>query len=195
MTRRDATLTRKKLLAAARKEFAEFGIAGARVDRVASLAGVNKERVYGHFGSKEGLFAAVIGAAMDELAEAVSEPGDDIAAWVGRIYDFHRERPDLLRLLMWEALHEWQEEPPGEQERLARYSMKVDALARRLDLPGGPEAATTLLSLIGLAAWPTAVPQLTRLIIGPHVGTQHAQEAIRNGVMAMAEGAVRNRSQ
>jgi len=192
MVRRDVALTRKKLLAAAREEFAELGIAGARVDRVAARAGVNKERVYGHFGSKEGLFAAVVSAAMDELADAVGAPSGGIADWVGAVYDFHRERPELLRLLMWEALHEWDQDLPGEQERQARYSVKVDILAQRLGLPAGPEAATVLLSLIGLAAWPSAVPQMTRLVVGPHVETRHVQDTIRTSVMALAERAVRD---
>lgn len=54
-----ALSTREKLLAAARAEFAEHGIAGARVERIATQAGVNKERLYSNFGSKEKLFHAV----------------------------------------------------------------------------------------------------------------------------------------
>lgn len=183
---RDAALTKKKLLNAARQEFAAHGMTGARVDRIAELAGVNKERVYGHFGNKEGLFAATVGAALDELAEAVSKPGEDVAQWVGSIYDFHRERPELLRLLLWEALQHTDDELPGEQDRAARYSVKVDTLATQLGVPAGPGAAATLLCLIGLAAWPSAVPQLARLVVGPHAGTPHTQSVVRDRVVELA---------
>jgi AcrR family transcriptional regulator len=185
---RDTAVTRRKLLGAARQEFAALGVAGARVDRIAELAGVNKERVYGHFGSKERLFAATVSAAMDELTEAVGTPGDDIAAWVGSVYDFHRERPELLRLLLWEALSHDGGELPG--ERAAGYATKVDALAGRLGVEPGPHTAVVLLSLIGLAAWPSAVPQLTRLILGTHAEAADSAEVVRGVVVELAAALV-----
>ncbi|GAA0923528.1 TetR/AcrR family transcriptional regulator [Nonomuraea longicatena] len=187
---RDTAATRQKLLAAARQEFAALGVAGARVDRIAELAGVNKERVYGHFGSKEGLFAATVSAAMDELTDEVGKPGDDIAAWVGSVYDFHRERPELLRLLLWEALSRGEGELPGESRRAEGYALKVDALADRLGVEPGPRTAVVLLSLIGLAAWPNAVPQLTRLILGSHQEAADSDDVVRGAVMELATGLV-----
>lgn len=192
---RDTALTRKKLLEAAAQEFAELGIAGARVDRIAERAGVNKERVYGHFGNKEGLFEAVISSSLNELAEAVSPPGHDIATWVATVYDFHRERPELLRLLLWEALQYRDREVPGEAQRAAGYSEKVEALARQLGVAPGPEAAALLLALIGLAAWPSVVPQLTRLIIGPHAETRHGQVTLRNCLIDIARRVSEQRPQ
>ncbi|MFF0446369.1 TetR/AcrR family transcriptional regulator [Streptomyces sp. NPDC004609] len=188
---RDTAVTRQKLLGAARQEFAALGVAGARVDRIAELAGVNKERVYGHFGSKEGLFAATVSAAMDELAEEVGKPGDDIAAWVGSVYDFHRERPELLRLLLWEALSCGGGELPGEQRRAEGYALKVDVLAGRLGVEPGPRAAVVLLSLIGLAAWPNAVPQLTRLILDSRLESADSAEVVRGVVVELATGLVK----
>jgi len=52
--------TRKSLLAAARNEFARHGFEGARVDRIADRANVNKAMIYYHFGSKERLYKAVV---------------------------------------------------------------------------------------------------------------------------------------
>ena len=52
--------TQTKILDAACEEFAEFGLAGARVDRLAKKAGVNKAMIYYHFGSKEKLYQAII---------------------------------------------------------------------------------------------------------------------------------------
>jgi len=52
--------TRPRLIAAAREEFAQYGIDGARVDRIAKHAGVNKAMLYYYFHSKEQLYEAVV---------------------------------------------------------------------------------------------------------------------------------------
>ena len=49
---RDAEQTKQRLLEAAIAEFSAYGIAGARVDRIAAGAGVNKSLIYSYFGSK-----------------------------------------------------------------------------------------------------------------------------------------------
>src|SRR5258708_28326237 len=65
--RRDPVATRKKLLAAARHEFARSGLAGARVDEIANRAGVNKQLVYHYFGDKDALYAAVLEWVYEEI--------------------------------------------------------------------------------------------------------------------------------
>ena len=162
---RDAAATRARLLAAARDEFAEHGIGGARVERIAKRAGVNKERIYGHFGNKDALFEAVMVDALSEHTEGIGLPSGDVAEYAGRLFDYHRRNPQLLRLLMWEALHYGDEaELPGREDRRAHYATKVDALAKLLG--GGVDRRTTslLMTVIGLAAWPSILPQLNRLI-------------------------------
>jgi TetR/AcrR family transcriptional regulator len=54
------TPTRQKILDAARSEFAAHGKAGARVDRIARQAGINKAMIYYHFQSKDNLYMEVI---------------------------------------------------------------------------------------------------------------------------------------
>ncbi|MGW4382984.1 TetR family transcriptional regulator [Kitasatospora sp. NPDC004531] len=163
----DPTSTRQRLLVAAREEFAAHGIAGGRVDRIAELAGVNKERIYGCFGSKQKLFDEVVAAALDELAEAVPlQAGDDPAEYVGRVYDFHRANPALVRLCLWEGLHYRHDALPNEARRATHYEQKVAALAATFGAEASPHVAACLLSLIGLASWPTAVPQMTRVVLG-----------------------------
>ena len=51
--------TRQRIMDAAASEFAERGIAGARVDRIVAAAQSNKAQLYQYFGSKELLFDAV----------------------------------------------------------------------------------------------------------------------------------------
>ena len=57
---RDAERSRVAILAAARDEFAEYGLGGARVDRIAERADVNKRLLYYYFDNKDTLFRAVL---------------------------------------------------------------------------------------------------------------------------------------
>jgi TetR/AcrR family transcriptional regulator len=52
--------TKEKILVSARKEFAEKGLEGSRVDRIATAAGVNKAMIYYHFASKERLYQTIL---------------------------------------------------------------------------------------------------------------------------------------
>ncbi len=162
---RNPDATRANLLRAARGEFAARGIAGARVDRIAEKAGVNKERIYGHFGSKEKLFEAVVIDALEEHTAALGLPTGDPADYLRRVYDFHRANPDLLRLLMWEGLHYGTEALPGGARRRALYVEKVKAFASTLGATPDDKTAVTLLALIGMAVWPHAVPRMTSMIM------------------------------
>ena len=65
--RRDPAATRRKLLTAARREFARSGLAGARVDEIAARAGVNKQLVYHYFGDKDALYLAVLEWVYEEI--------------------------------------------------------------------------------------------------------------------------------
>src|ERR1700693_5693864 len=65
--RRDPAATRRKLLVAARREFADSGLAGARVDEIAARAGVNKQLVYHYFGDKDALYLAVLEWVYEEI--------------------------------------------------------------------------------------------------------------------------------
>jgi AcrR family transcriptional regulator len=60
--------TREKILQIARSEFALSGLEGARVDRIAEIAGVNKAMIYYHFNPKENLYQAVIDEHMEQIS-------------------------------------------------------------------------------------------------------------------------------
>lgn len=181
--------TRQRLLAAARVEFAAKGIAGGRVDSIAKMSGVNKQRIYAHFGSKERLFDAVVSQSLDEMADAVPVAGP-IEDYVGRVFEFHQNNPELLRLILWESLHYREEPLPNDQERTDRYRHKVQALADILGTEPDSDTASALLLMIGLAAWPLAVPPMTRLVLGA-AGDGAAGEGDVNNVRSVATEMVR----
>ena len=64
---RDADRSQKDILDAALAEFAEHGLGGARMDRIAERAGVNKRLIYYYFENKESLFLAVLERAYEDI--------------------------------------------------------------------------------------------------------------------------------
>ncbi|POM24137.1 HTH-type transcriptional repressor NicS [Actinomadura rubteroloni] len=184
-----AAATRAALLAAARAEFAEHGVAGARVDRIAARAGVNKERIYGYFGNKEKLFDAVMEIALDEVAEVVASPGDDPVEYVGGMFDVYLRRPDLVRLLMWESLHHRDGSLPEQRWREERCRVKADEIAARLGREPSRADARLLLTLKGLALLPLALPRLAELM-GLGLDDPEELAAMRDHVTAFARAAL-----
>jgi len=95
---------RARLLEAARAEFAEYGFAGARVDRIARAATASKERLYAHFADKQALFQAVVSLDAQEFFDAVALDPENLAEFVGRVFDHSLSTPQHLRMLTWARL-------------------------------------------------------------------------------------------
>src|SRR5215831_7620032 len=71
--RRDAAASRARLRAAAEREFAARGFAGATVDRIAAKAGVTKAMLYYHFDSKAALYREILRDTFSAVADRVAE--------------------------------------------------------------------------------------------------------------------------
>lgn len=96
--------TRQRVLDAATAEFAEYGFAGARVDRIAAASQTNKAQLYAYFGSKDALFETAFAASLERIVDVVPINADDVGDWAVRLYDEYLERPDLIRLATWQRL-------------------------------------------------------------------------------------------
>ncbi|MBR0694402.1 TetR/AcrR family transcriptional regulator [Bradyrhizobium lablabi] len=104
--RRDPVATRRKLLTAARREFAQNGLAGARVDEIAARAGVNKQLVYHYFGDKDALYLAVLEWVYEEIRTQERKlnleglpPERAIKALIEASFDHLAAHPDFIVLL------------------------------------------------------------------------------------------------
>jgi AcrR family transcriptional regulator len=108
-----AAATRQRILDAALAEFAEKGLAGARVDEIAARAGANKRMLYAHFGSKEELWMVVLERAYaakraeERQVEVEGLPPDQAMA---RLVSFNlrytARHPEFVALLNQENLHQ-----------------------------------------------------------------------------------------
>jgi AcrR family transcriptional regulator len=151
------TATSRRILDAATKEFTTCGIAGARIDRITAAARTNKAQLYGYFGSKEGLFAAVLADCMDRSAGAVQFDANDLPGWAVALYDENLRRPDLIRLMGWLRL---EQRPAGRLFDDLDLEPKLAAIAQAQEAglirPGDPSDLLTLVISMASAWSPTS---------------------------------------
>jgi AcrR family transcriptional regulator len=109
---RDADRSRRLILAAARSEFAENGLAGTRLDTVAQLAGVDKRLIYYYFKNKESLFLEVLIDAMTHIRSEETklklldmEPVEAVRTLIRFSWEYYLANPEFIRLINTENLH------------------------------------------------------------------------------------------
>lgn len=105
--------SRSRLVAAATAEFADHGLAGASIDRIARKARLNKAMIYYHFASKDALYREIIRTTVGSVAvrvtairEASLPPADKLAAFVRAFAEEATRRPDFPRMMMRETLEQ-----------------------------------------------------------------------------------------
>ncbi|MFD0485364.1 TetR family transcriptional regulator [Kineococcus sp. GCM10028916] len=175
----DRADTTERIFRAAVEEFAEAGIAGARVDRIAARAKSSKALIYSYIGDKEALFTAVLRSRMNELAEAVVLRPDRVGDFVGDLFDFMTANPDVLRLVSHEAAHFAPDASPDFAQRRDHYAEKTRAV-QEAQAHGLVDDSLTpsfvVLSLMALVSWYVAAPQITRMVLDqPETPDLHAR--------------------
>lgn len=161
---RDADRSRLALLGAARDEFAEHGLGGARVDRIAERAGVDKRLIYHYFENKDSLFLAVledtyrsIRAAEQQLHLTDLPPAEAVRRLTEFTWNYYLAHPEFLTLLNSENLHRGRH---LEQSRRAREmnSPLVQTLGEILErgraagvFRGGIDPVQLYISIAGLS--------------------------------------------
>ena len=166
---RDPEATKQRILDAALHEFSAKGIAGARVEAIATRANVNKRMLYYYFGSKDGLFREILRRRVDEGAAAlesadVSKPDRLAKSQRGILQD-----SEYMRLLAWEALESRPSQPVNATSRRRFFEQWVDAVAEEQlagNLPDDLDPAQLVLSEFFLVVGPMMLPQITRLVTG-----------------------------
>jgi len=164
--------SRERILAAALKEFAAKGFAGARVDAIARQARINKRMLYHYFGDKEELFKAVLRRKITQRqawSETLSsDPEETLPFW----FEAACKDADWVRLFQWEALQGNWRNVIDEYQRLENVAHGLGRIRQRQErgqISPDLDPRHVMLAMRSLTMFPIAFPQLTRLITGKSV--------------------------
>ena len=126
---RDAEATQRRILEAAKKEFARKGLGGARVDDIAERAKANKRMIYHYFESKESLFQRVLEDVYVDIRTAEQkleldhlEPKEALERLVRFTWKYYLDNPEFLTMVNSENLH---------KARHLKKSKVVQVISRR----------------------------------------------------------------
>ena len=179
----DAQATRRRLLDAAYSEFAQYGIAGARVDRIAEAADSNKAQIYHYFGGKAQLFDAVCELAMQQMEAEVPFDPYDLPGYAGRLVRLHERRPEIMRLCTWQRLERTDADPSPAGVTYARTEIDAIAQAQKNgDLPAYFHPGFLLGLVLHVATgWVSVSPEFEAAINVPDTEerARHVENAIR----------------
>ena len=135
---RNSQATKELLLAAATEEFSEYGLAGARIDRIADRAEANKRLLYMYFGDKDQLFDTVLARQIEAVLQAVPLENGDLLAFAAARFDYMLANPQVNRLATWRTLERaepTEAERESFQERVAAVAAAQQAGWIRADIP------------------------------------------------------------
>lgn len=194
----DSEATKSRIFGAAAAEFAKYGIAGARIDRIAAQAQANKQLIYSYFGNKEELFAAVLQQKLEQLASAITLDPKRVPEYVGELFDFHVANSGTIRLVQWEGLHYGDQSVPNEAVRTEHYHEKAAAIAAS-QAQGLTDASLNAhhvaFMLMSLAGWWFAVPQIARMLVVNNEKTSVALAQYRAHIVEAARRIVNAHTQ
>ena len=112
LRKRDSSATKKRILDAAKKEFSNKGLSGARMDEIALKSKANKRMIYHYFGNKEALFLKTLEDAYVEIRSAEQglnlielDPEDALITLVKFTWDYYLKNPEFITLVNSENLH------------------------------------------------------------------------------------------
>ena len=108
----DPVRTMADIVEVATREFADKGLAGARIDEIAAATRTSKRMIYYYFGSKEGLYIAVLEHAYQAIRDTEAAlhlddlaPVQALCELVGATVDYQLAHPEFTRLVMTENIH------------------------------------------------------------------------------------------
>lgn len=161
--------TQVAILKAAVIEFAQSGLTGARIEKIAVRAGFNKALVYRYFKSKSHLFREVLEFKFRQKSLLAERMPDDLGDMLVFWYEHIAEDGNFVWLVQREALEVQGSDLAAEDSRKGHYERLAEDIERR-KARGQIDAAFAtrplLLALSALVSFPAFFPNLARLISG-----------------------------
>lgn len=202
--RRNAERTSREILDAAISEFTEFGLDGARVDRIAEKAGANKRMMYHYYGNKDQLFLAALEDAYARIRAAEQEldlmhlpPREAIRRLTEFTWDYYLAHPEFLSLLGTENLHNASHIAMSEKIQ-SMHSPFVSMLRKILergieagDFRGDVDPVQLYISIAGLGYFYLTNRYTLSAVFDKNLMTKPALKARREHIDAVIQGFLR----
>jgi AcrR family transcriptional regulator len=193
---RDADKTRARILAAAETEFAQKGLAGARVDAIAEASGANKRMMYYYFNSKEELYIAVLERAYTQMRSSERDlaldhldPIQAIRRLVEFKFDYCIAHPMLIKLLNGENMLDAAYLKQSKRLRQMHVSLVktlrsiLDAGMRKGVIRPGIDPLHLYISISGLSYFYFSNTPTLSAAFGHHLATPAERKARRRHVI------------
>jgi AcrR family transcriptional regulator len=188
--------TKRRIVDAATHEFAEHGFVGARINRIAAAASANKQLIYRYFGSKQGLYEAVL-IEMTKTSRALlareRESGSTYLAFLAA-HEFgvdHNARfPLWARILGWEGMTDASESGNVEELRRTNFRARSEWIRddqRRGALPSQYPAELLHALLMAASTFPVTMPRTFTMILDKSVIAEEDLEQWRTFIKQLAE--------
>jgi TetR/AcrR family transcriptional regulator len=166
---RDADRTKARIFEAAVEQFAAYGFDGARIDKIAERAGVNKRMIYFYWGHKQELYREILRQKVQAMHEIFTTEWGPPAENLVRYFTGTLAETELLRFIQWEALGDTGSSLVAEDERRDTFKLNVRALQhdqRQGNLTAEIPADLLMLIFMALSSFPVAFSQNVRLVTG-----------------------------
>lgn len=182
---RDPERKKRSLLDAALVQFASTGLVGTRTEDIAARAGCSTGLVYTYFGSKEGLFDAVLDDITARTVELLPITPDDLPGYAVRLYEAATAAPEVERFVGWYQLQRGVVGTPRASVEEATR-LKIAEVAAALDagsISSRLTAGELVLAVQAIARmWATQPPEVIAAVGGTE---QSRPEAVRTAVAAL----------
>jgi len=200
----DRARTMADILAVATREFADKGLTGARIDVIAEAMRTSKRMIYYYFGSKEGLYLAVLEDAYRRIRAIESEahlddlaPEDALRRLVGYSVDYQWAHPEFVRLVQSENIQ--RARYLAQSKSIRQLNVPATAGLRRVlergQTAGVFRAAIDVvdlhMSISALSVFNVANRHTLGLIFGRDLGTPGVLIARRDSIIEMVVRFVR----
>ncbi len=196
--KQDPESVKADILRVAIEQFAEHGLAGARIDEIAKQTATSKRMIYYYFGDKQGLYRS----ALEQHYHAVREgewqldlsgldPIQAMRRLVEYSFDFHVNNPDFVRLISIENTHHaaYLEHSDVIRDLNQRAVDKVEEIYSKGVEKGvfreGYEPLELHWSISALCFYNVSNKYTFQLGFGPHVHSEEGQKSIRAKVADM----------
>jgi AcrR family transcriptional regulator len=172
-----AESSRERILRGATEEFASAGFAGARIDRIARKTTFNVRMIYYHFGSKRGLYRAVLESIYEQAARLLDTSERDAnpaTAALGLYFDLLSENPWFADVLVRELLDGARhlrvlfQARPDLFRQVHVHARELVESGQRKGVLRDEDPALTVFTLTGMVCYLTAVRETTGFLLDPN---------------------------